>query len=57
MLVAVATAVPLNDTQSFVLHVCGGFRSIAVDQLVEALGLTFTRHVAFAEFPRIQPDT
>jgi hypothetical protein len=57
MLGPVATTVPLKGTQLFVLTNCGGFRSMAVAQLVEALGLHFTRQVALAELPRIQPET
>lgn len=56
MLVPVATTVPLKLTQLFVLQVCGGFNSIAVSQSIEAAGLTFTRQVANAEFPLIQPE-
>ena len=53
MFVLAATTVPLNATQLFVLANCGGFRSNAVAQSVEALGLHFTRVVAEAELPRM----
>src|ERR1041385_8793374 len=55
MFVLVATTVPLKGTQLFVLTNCGGLRSIAVFQSVEAVGLTLTRQVARAESPRMQP--
>ena len=39
-----------------VLTLCGGLRWIAVAQLAEALGLTFTVHTVEAELPRIHPE-
>ena len=56
MFVPVATTVPLKETQLLVLQNCGGFKSMAVLQLLEAVGLHLTRLVAEAELPRIQPE-
>ena len=57
MIGPVAFTVPLNSTHVLPLLVCGGFKSMDVFQEVEAVGLTFTVHVAEAELPRIQPET
>jgi hypothetical protein len=56
MLVLAATTVPLNRVHVEPLTYWGGSKSTAVDQLVEALGLTRTRQVAELELPRIQPE-
>ena len=57
IVVRVATTVPLKVTQFVPVKVCGGFKSMAVAQQVEAVGLTLTVQVEFKyEFPRIQPE-
>ena len=58
MFVLEATTVPLKFVQLLPVTVAGGFKLIAVAQLVEAVGLTFTVQVEYSvELPRNQPAT
>ena len=48
----VATTVPLNAIHEAPFMVAAGVRLVAVDQIVEAAGLTLTVTVDLAELPR-----